>query len=334
LGYMNHCLFGGLATIVIVSAVGAPLPGQAQENAQNLLSSQSSPSDPFDGLSESAEPGTSADSDASITEPVEPEITTAAAANQSFDIANVLAHDLNDRQAATVYLRSLPVITFLGGEVSETASSKELTTASNGAANLADPMVQASELLSYLQELNVNSDATEIRARWDAEREAYVVSWGDQDLVTVGEGAILPDTTENPAQDALQMANRLRRLLGNAPALTEVEGMPEPPQPTYIVASSTTGMASWYGPGFHGRRSASGEVFNRNALTAAHRTLPFGTQVRVTNVSTGQQVVVRINDRGPFSHNRIIDLSEGAASSIGIRRSGVGRVRLEVLSTP
>ncbi|MBW4482702.1 MAG: septal ring lytic transglycosylase RlpA family protein [Tildeniella torsiva UHER 1998/13D] len=91
-------------------------------------------------------------------------------------------------------------------------------------------------------------------------------------------------------------------------------------------------MASWYGPGFHGRRSASGEVFNQNDLTAAHRTLPFGTRVRVTNLSTGQSVVVRINDRGPFGHGRVIDLSAAAAGNIGIRASGVGRVQLEVLS--
>ncbi|MEO0490176.1 MAG: septal ring lytic transglycosylase RlpA family protein, partial [Cyanobacteria bacterium J06659_2] len=90
----------------------------------------------------------------------------------------------------------------------------------------------------------------------------------------------------------------------------------------------------WYGPGFHGRRSASGEVFNQNAMTAAHRTLPFGTQVRVTNLATNQQVVVRINDRGPFSRGRIIDLSAGAARQIGLMNMGVGPVRVEVLEMP
>jgi rare lipoprotein A len=72
-------------------------------------------------------------------------------------------------------------------------------------------------------------------------------------------------------------------------------------------------------------------MFNENALTAAHRTLPFGTRVRVTNLNTGQQVVVRINDRGPFSHGRLIDLSSAAAARVGIRAAGVGRVALEVL---
>ena len=87
-----------------------------------------------------------------------------------------------------------------------------------------------------------------------------------------------------------------------------------------------SGRASWYGPGFHGRKTASGETFNANALTAAHRTLPFGTRVRVMNKSTGRSVVVRINDRGPYAHGRVIDLSRASAQAIGI--SGIGSVEL------
>jgi rare lipoprotein A len=90
-------------------------------------------------------------------------------------------------------------------------------------------------------------------------------------------------------------------------------------------------MASWYGPGFHGRRTASGETFNSGALTAAHRYLPFGTKVRVTNVRNGRSVVVRINDRGPFTGGRVIDLSKGAAAVIGVFQSGVAPVVLEIL---
>ena len=89
---------------------------------------------------------------------------------------------------------------------------------------------------------------------------------------------------------------------------------------------AVSGLASWYGPGFHGRRTASGETFNTNALTAAHRTLPFGTQVRVVNQQNGRSVVVRINDRGPFSHGRVIDLSRAAAQLIGL--SGIAKVML------
>jgi len=96
----------------------------------------------------------------------------------------------------------------------------------------------------------------------------------------------------------------------------------EPAQTPGKVLQS--GRASWYGPGFHGRRTASGETFNTNELTAAHRTLPFGTKVRVVNKKTGKSVVVRINDRGPYAHGRVIDLSKASAQAIGI--SGVGSV--------
>jgi rare lipoprotein A len=90
-------------------------------------------------------------------------------------------------------------------------------------------------------------------------------------------------------------------------------------------------MASWYGPGFHGRRSASGERYNQNELTAAHRTLPFGTNVQVTNLNNGRSVVVRINDRGPFARGRVIDLSAAAARVLGMVQSGVAPVHLEIL---
>ena len=88
------------------------------------------------------------------------------------------------------------------------------------------------------------------------------------------------------------------------------------------------GMASWYGPGFHGRRTANGERYDMHALTAAHKTLPFGTKVRVRSVHTGKEVVVRINDRGPYKHSRIIDLSLAAITALGARHRGVTEVVL------
>ncbi len=98
------------------------------------------------------------------------------------------------------------------------------------------------------------------------------------------------------------------------------------------VVSTFTGEASWYGAQFHGSRTASGEVFNKREKTAAHRELPFGTRVRVTFFKTGKSTVVRINDRGPFAGDRIIDLSSAAAESIGLRPYGIGKVKVEVLS--
>ncbi len=92
-----------------------------------------------------------------------------------------------------------------------------------------------------------------------------------------------------------------------------------------------TGRASWYGAPHHGKKTASGEVYDKNRLTAAHRTLPLGTRVRVTNTDTGRSVVVRINDRGPFADGRTLDLSEAAAREIGPLGAGVFIVRLEIL---
>ncbi|NEQ83283.1 MAG: septal ring lytic transglycosylase RlpA family protein, partial [Moorea sp. SIO2I5] len=94
---------------------------------------------------------------------------------------------------------------------------------------------------------------------------------------------------------------------------------------------SVRGIASWYGSAFHGRRTASGERFNQYALTAAHRSLRFGTRVKVTNLRNGRSVIVRINDRGPYVRGRIIDLSRGAARIIGLVRSGTAAVRIEIL---
>jgi rare lipoprotein A (peptidoglycan hydrolase) len=100
-----------------------------------------------------------------------------------------------------------------------------------------------------------------------------------------------------------------------------------------LAATSFVGGASWYGPGFAGRRTASGEVFDPSDLTAAHRTLPFGTRVRVTDLETGGTVEVRINDRGPFSPGRVIDLSRAAASALDAVGRGVIDVRVDVLAT-
>ncbi|MCH8925362.1 MAG: septal ring lytic transglycosylase RlpA family protein [Proteobacteria bacterium] len=93
-----------------------------------------------------------------------------------------------------------------------------------------------------------------------------------------------------------------------------------------------TGIASWYGPGFHGRATANGEVFDQNALTGAHRTLPMPSMVRVTNLDNGRSIKVRINDRGPFKNGRIIDLSRRAADLLGFRRIGTAKVRVEVVA--
>ena len=110
----------------------------------------------------------------------------------------------------------------------------------------------------------------------------------------------------------------------------------EPPKEvvpkTNVLRTLGTGVASYYGRRFHGRLTANGERFNMNAMTAAHKTLPFGTRVRVTNPRNGRSVIVRINDRGPFIRGRTIDLSRGAAAKIGMISSGHARVKLDIVS--
>ena len=102
-------------------------------------------------------------------------------------------------------------------------------------------------------------------------------------------------------------------------------------QPEEQPGYDETGMASWYGDQFHGRPTATGERFDMNALTAAHKTLPLPGLVEVTNLANGRRVVVRVNDRGPFVDGRIIDLSRGAADALDLRRAGVGEVRVRYL---
>ena len=98
-----------------------------------------------------------------------------------------------------------------------------------------------------------------------------------------------------------------------------------------VQAAPFSALASWYGPGFHGRTTANGEVYNQWGLTTAHKSLPFGTVVRVTNPRTGASVVVRVNDRGPFIGPREFDLSRGAADIVGLTGPGVATLQFEIL---
>ena len=97
---------------------------------------------------------------------------------------------------------------------------------------------------------------------------------------------------------------------------------------------SQTGVASWYGRQFHGRKTASGETFDMNGLTAAHRSLPLNCYIRVTNKDNGKSVVVKVNDRGPFHGNRVLDLSYGAAKQLGVTSAGTAKVSIERVDGP
>ena len=116
------------------------------------------------------------------------------------------------------------------------------------------------------------------------------------------------------------------------PALFAANASSKSGSDDYKVVSTSRGKASWYGGRWIGRKTANGEIYRAGDMTAAHKTLPFGTRVRVTDLKTGESTVVRINNRGPFIRGRVIDLSEAAASDIGMKRRGVVGVKLEVLA--
>jgi rare lipoprotein A len=342
--FMKPKFIGSLTAAVVMSTLGAPLTGNAQqvEPDDTNLSPVAHADRPDAGTA-------TADGDSGLSTQTAAVQASPAAADE-LESFRVLPHALDQKSAATLYVRNIPVLTFLG-EDEATAQGGQLIAVSSQAEPLGeltdesvaqDPVWRATAIASRLHQLSEeDSGADAIAVRWNSDERTYEIMADGETLVAVGNGVMLPDTTQDPAQDALQAANRMRRLLGGAEPLSasDIEGRPAPqPRARQVAASNvqsrTEGIASWYGPGFHGNRSASGEVFNQNALTAAHRTLPFGTVVRVVNLNNGRDVVVRINDRGPYTGGRIIDLSRGAAQEIGLTQSGVGRVRVEVLETP
>jgi rare lipoprotein A len=137
--------------------------------------------------------------------------------------------------------------------------------------------------------------------------------------------------TGNPSSDKPPTHTLPREI----PPIAKIPSPPETEQAPPATSQPTmmeTGVASWYGPKFHGKLTASGEVFNQEKFTAAHQTLPWGSRVKVTNLANGKSVDVRINDRGPFGKSRIIDLSRAAARALGIVGRGLTTVRVEWLS--
>jgi rare lipoprotein A len=120
-----------------------------------------------------------------------------------------------------------------------------------------------------------------------------------------------------------------------SPEEKNADALGEPSLPTGTKPISTeTGLASWYGPPYHNRRGSNGEVYNMHAMTAAHRTLPLGSIVRVTNLKTGHAALVRVTDRGPFIPGRVLDLSLAAARKLDVVQPGVAQVKVEVMQTP
>jgi rare lipoprotein A len=147
-----------------------------------------------------------------------------------------------------------------------------------------------------------------------------------------------PATTPAPAQETATNISPARPVPTphKPPTATPIDNdLAEPVIPANAEPLITeTGLASWYGPPYHNRRGSNGEVYNMNAMTAAHRTFPLGSIVRVTNVKTGHSALVRITDRGPFIPGRILDLSRAAAQKVDVMQPGVAEVKVELMQTP
>ncbi len=355
---MNQRFLGGLTAALMATSFGQVMPLQASEPAvgdDRLDGGFSQTASLLEGANQAPSNAPAEASAVKIGEYRSKQLDEVDEA-----VAAIHAHEMDNRQAATLYVRDIPVLTTLGGAVDEgqaepvgsaqvkvgqPASVLQKQSVADGApadaaggdttvASVQDPVLRATAIAARLNQAHREQfDPSNITARWESKQETYVIKLGDEVLVTFDNRVTLPNSTGNEAEDVLQIANRIRRQLGAEP-LTEIEGAPEPPVQEVAVGPMRvrfSGMASWYGPGFHGRRSASGEVFNQNALTAAHPSLPFGTLLQVTNANTGSTVTVRVNDRGPYAGHRVIDLSAGAARAIGMIRSGVAPVRVEVL---
>ncbi len=305
-------------------------------------------------------------------------------------ITEIHPHNLGGRQAATLFIRHIPVLTFVSStpvateetkvgvigdkksvesDAADAGSSAKVATVGNVAdvsnqTNLGknDPVERAGVVAARINQLiRENVNASQIIVSWKAGGEStvanqaqnksassdqtsgdrYIIKANGEELVEINDETRLPDSTNNLAEDALQATNRLRRLIGNASPLRQIFNLPAqlpvsiPKLPSEInigpVKVSLRGVASYYGYDGSGNRTASGQRFNPEGLTAAHRHLPFGTRVRVTNTRNGRSVVVRINDRGPYIRGRVIDLSFAAARILGMMGSGVAPVRIEVL---
>lgn len=343
---MNQKIWSSLSAAVFTTVLASIAPAQAEVAPVVNAASMAKPSVTPEGsqsVNSSAPSSVRPDTEAlkvgsyssfrPSREQIAPNASEAAKA-----VARILPHEMGQSEAATLYVHNIPVFTFLGGPIAVPQELKMGSRASDSSLDQRDPVQRASRVAALINQLAANDmDAKQILVRWNRDRRTYTIHIGEQDLVEMNSQNRLPDTTRNLTADALQATNRLRRLLGNAAPLAKIPGKPRVVAPAIAFTNirlQMSGIASWYGPGFHGNRSANGEIYNQNALTAAHRNLPFGTRVRVTNLNNGRSVIVRINDRGPFTRGRVIDLSAAAAQAIGMVQTGVAPVRLDVMAPP
>lgn len=332
------CLFSALLTTFSSVAFGFHTTSvKAEPEAQLKVLSTASPATKVEAKLQDS-------SDASPVLKVGETRSQSIARSQNDAIARIYPHVVRGRSAATVYVRNIPVFTFLGSNSSENSRSKALSptklpsnvTTTAPSAESKNPVERATAVAASINQLKRDGlNASTINPVWESGH--YAIKFGDKATVKFDRNVVFSDTLADRTEDVLGATNLLRRLMGDAPPVGEIANGSQRSVGASVISRAVqvfSGMASWYGPGFSGNYSASGELFNQYDLTAAHRSLPFGTAVRVTNVDNGRSVVVRINDRGPFAHGRVIDLSTAAAQVIGLISAGVAPVKLEVLPRP
>ena len=238
--------------------------------------------------------------------------------------ATLYSYEIGGRDATTVYFDGLPLLTFVADPI-----EPDSTVTDSNSLDVADTSLERATQLTAKLNVLAQQDLDEVKIELATE-DGYAIAVDGDVLVAIDESVAL-DRPGDYSGTATTAVNQLRNLLGVSP-VDSTNGNPAAGVVAASFSSIQRGLASWYGPGFAGRRSANGEIFNPELLTAAHRYLPFGTMVEVVNVSTGSSVVVRITDRGPFIHNRVIDLSAAAARTIGLLGAGVGPVELRILT--
>ncbi|OUL21410.1 hypothetical protein BV378_26855 [Nostoc sp. RF31YmG] len=360
-----------LWTIValFLTVLGMPSVGRTQTTKGTALASQQPPAGDVVKVGEYQSPAGKPTSDAAIAE--------------------IHPHSIGGRQAATLFIRNIPVLTFLSSLPAGSADSKVGSIENSGGVQMYAPLASNSTKVASIgnisdvgnqitaaqndpvqkagviaakinQLLRDNVDASQIKVSWKGGGESkvanqaqnkaassqqkgdrYTIKVNGEELVEINENTRLANPTNDLAQDALQATNRMRRLIGNASPISEISNLPVrstlsmPKLPKEIaigpVRITLSGIASWYGYDGSSSRTASGKRFHPEGMTAAHRSLPFGTRVRVTNTHNGRSVVVSITDRGPYIRGRILDLSAGAARILGMMGSGVAPVKIEVL---
>lgn len=182
----------------------------------------------------------------------------------------------------------------------------------------------AVQVAERLRELQAQGALRSDRIMPGRQDDRYSLQVGAKVILEIDE-AFARRQGARPGELTLQYVNVLRAHLGGVPIQEQASRGLIP------GARSGIGMASWYGGRFHGRRSASGERFDQHAFTVAHKTLPFGTLLLVTNLSNGKTTLVRVTDRGPYAHGRTLDLSRAAAESLDMVRAGVVKVRYTIL---